>query len=124
VSLSSADLVLIIPRGIPSQKADFSEIAFGAVLVFHDSRDWGRDIQISMDIISSHSGRVTEPKDISIPKEEWIIERQPVQLRFSNPDLIWGNDYPEPRLGQGAFQQALKSVWDKRLGKPLYSYVA
>lgn len=29
-----------------SQKADFSKIRFAAVLVFHDSRDWGRDIQV------------------------------------------------------------------------------
>ena len=27
----------------------------------------------------------------------------PVSLYFANPDLLWANEFPTPRLGQGAF---------------------
>lgn len=38
---------------------------------------------------------------------------------WSNPDLLWGNDYPEPRYGQGAFQEAFKAVWKRTTGREL-----
>ena len=30
-----------------------------------------------------------------------------VQLYFSNPDLLWANEFPRPRFGQGAFAHAV-----------------
>jgi ribonucleotide monophosphatase NagD (HAD superfamily) len=35
----------------------------------------------------------------------------PVDLVFCNPDLIWRNDFPRPRLGQGAFITAFQAVY-------------
>lgn len=30
---------------------------------------------------------------------------------FSNPDLVYANDFPAPRLGQGAFAAAVQAVY-------------
>ena len=30
-----------------------------------------------------------------------------------------GNDYPEPRFGQGAFQEAFRAVWKRTTGREL-----
>jgi hypothetical protein len=34
----------------------------------------------------------------------------PVELVFCNPDLQWRNEFPRPRLGQGAFREAFQAV--------------
>jgi ribonucleotide monophosphatase NagD (HAD superfamily) len=34
-----------------------------------------------------------------------------VELVFCNPDLLWRSDYEHPRLGQGAFKEALLSTY-------------
>lgn len=41
---------------------------------------------------------------------------QPVQLYFSNPDLVWATDYPRPRFGQGAFSAMLQAVHSRLAG--------
>lgn len=41
------------------------------------------------------------------------MERPP-RLVFCNPDLLWRSDHPRPRFGQGAFKQALSSVYKAR----------
>ena len=33
-----------------------------------------------------------------------------VQLFFSNPDVVFSNEFPAPRFGQGAFAAALMAV--------------
>ncbi len=35
---------------------------------------------------------------------------QAVKVYFSNPDLLFAGEYPAPRLGQGAFAAALKTL--------------
>ena len=32
---------------------------------------------------------------------------------FSNPDLLWANEFPVPRLGQGAFAACLEMLHQK-----------
>lgn len=34
-----------------------------------------------------------------------------VKLVFCNPDLLWGNEYPTSRLGQGGFRVAFEAVY-------------
>lgn len=36
-----------------------------------------------------------------------------------NRARIQGNDWPEPRLGQGAFQEAFRAVWRRTTGREL-----
>ena len=43
-------------------------------------------------------------------------QADPVSLVFCNPDLLWGNDYPIPRLGQGGFRVAFQSVYRELTG--------
>ena len=32
---------------------------------------------------------------------------------FSNPDMVYQNEFPAPRLGQGAFAAAVQAVYEK-----------
>lgn len=65
------------------QRVDFSQVPFSAIFVFHDSRDWGFDTQIMLDVLMSPDGTVTTWRD---PEAEWT---QQVPVFFSNPDLLW-----------------------------------
>jgi len=33
-----------------------------------------------------------------------------VPVYFSNPDMLWANEFPVPRLGQGAFAACLATL--------------
>jgi ribonucleotide monophosphatase NagD (HAD superfamily) len=88
--------------GLPIQPVDFSQTPISAVFVFHDPRNWGLDIQVICDIILS-GGTVGAPYQ---RKHDTTVE-----LVFCNPDLIWRNDFPRPRLGQGAFAKAFQAVF-------------
>ncbi|KAI9272692.1 HAD-like domain-containing protein [Phascolomyces articulosus] len=92
---------------------DFSKIPFGAVMVFHDSRDWGRDIQIMLDAICAENGVVgTQKGDCKV---------QEVPVYFSNTDIIWSTEFPVPRLAQGSFKMALENVYHTLTGTNLQS---
>lgn len=43
-------------------------------------------------------------------------DQQPVELVFCNPDLLWKSDFPQSRLGQGAFREAFQAVYKVRRG--------
>lgn len=45
----------------------------------------------------------------------------PVEVFFSNPDLLWANSHPRSRLGQGAFAHTLGSLHERLTGRPLPS---
>ncbi|GAA5961906.1 hypothetical protein JCM21900_006364 [Sporobolomyces salmonicolor] len=97
-----------------SREVDFSTISFAAVLVFHDSRDWGRDLQLTLDLVRAQDGvfgTLKDPKD----KEAWRPERQ-LPVHFSNPDLLWGNDFSQARFGQGALQESMAAVYKMTTG--------
>jgi hypothetical protein len=40
-------------------------------------------------------------------------------LAFSHGDLLWGNGFPTSRFGQGAFQSAVRAVYEETSGRPL-----
>ena len=89
---------------------DFHQEKIHAILVFHDSWDWGRDLQIAMDILVSDQGQLgTEINPL----------KQSVPVYFSNGDLIWSNDYPTVRFAQGAFNSCLKHLFKQRTGHDL-----
>ena len=35
----------------------------------------------------------------------------PVPLYYSNPDIVYANEFPSPRFGQGCFAAALNAVY-------------
>ena len=64
------------------QRDDFSKIQFAAILVFHDSREWGRDTQIIIDILRSHNGVFGTEH----PPTEPLPDKQ-IPIYFSHGDL-------------------------------------
>ena len=96
-----------------------------AIFVFNDPRDWALSIQVIIDTMLLDSGKVGTQRDPG------VIGRH-LPLYVANPDLLWSNAYPFPRLGLGAFQRALcgaytgfRAEWHKTpnyrpslLGKP------
>ncbi|RHZ68676.1 hypothetical protein Glove_294g162 [Diversispora epigaea] len=95
------------------RKRNFSNVKIEAVMVFHDSRNWGRDLQITLDVLRSKEGYV----DTLASQSDLITRRIP--LFFSNPDIIWSNDFPSPRLAQGSFRLALENLFEKTTGLKL-----
>lgn len=78
-----------------SQKDDFSKIQFAAILVFHDSREWGRDTQIIIDILRSHKGvfGTEHPPTEPLPEEQ-------IPIYFSHGDLRKSNEQSETCEGE------------------------
>lgn len=103
-----------LPKGEGYREAEFDkEVEFKAIVVFHDSRDWGRDIQIIIDVMRSKNGRFG-----TLASDEELRSRPQIPVYFTHGDLLWGNDFPVPRFGQGAFRHALSAVWQKTTGLP------
>lgn len=83
-----------------------------AILVFHDPSDWYKELQVMMDVLTSKGvpGRKNPPADAA-----------DVQVFFSNPDLLWANEFPAPRFGQGSFAVCLEALHEKIAGRPLHA---
>ncbi|OZJ03754.1 hypothetical protein BZG36_03055 [Bifiguratus adelaidae] len=90
---------------------DFMTEPIAAVLVFHDSRDWGFDMQIIIDVLTSRGGYIGTAQEGDI--------KQAVPLYFSNPDVIWSTDFPIPRYGQGALRIATGALFKHTTGKDM-----
>lgn len=101
---------VICPLRFISQPVEMSKVQFAAVLVFHDSRNWGQDIQYICDVLRSPTGTIGTLGDDT--------HEQPF-LAFSHGDLLWSNGFPTPRFGQGAFQAAVRAVYEETSGRPL-----
>ncbi|XP_051130909.1 uncharacterized protein YKR070W-like isoform X2 [Andrographis paniculata] len=88
-----------------SSCGDFSQ-SVKAAFVVSDPVDWGRDIQVLCDILTS--GGVPGKK----------LGDQP-PLFFAADDLQYQAAFPSERLGMGAFRIALESVFNRIHDKPL-----
>lgn len=40
-------------------------------------------------------------------------------MHFSNPDLLWGNEFAQARFGQGALQESIAAVYKLTTGHEL-----
>ncbi|KAK3310869.1 HAD-like domain-containing protein [Chaetomium strumarium] len=91
-----------------------SHLKVDAMFVLNDPRDWALDMQIFTDLLLSSQGYpgTFSPRnnDRSQPNHGFQQDGQPA-LYFSNADLFWSANYHLPRLGQGAFQAALRGLW-------------
>ncbi|KAG2177288.1 hypothetical protein INT43_007945 [Umbelopsis isabellina] len=92
------------------KRFDFSREPIEAIMMFHDSRDWGLDLQIIMDVLRSKNGI------IGTQRHNYNVQDTPIF--FSN---LWSNEYPSPRYGQGAFKTALEAIYKRHTGKDLES---
>ncbi|KAG8624854.1 hypothetical protein KVT40_007921 [Elsinoe batatas] len=103
------------PRNIPEN------LKIDAIFVYNDPRDFGLDLQTTIDFLLSsqgiHGTLSKKNGDQNLPNKGYQQDGQP-PLFFSNPDLWWANSNPLPRLGQGAFREALEGVWTAVTGGP------
>ncbi|CAN8076737.1 unnamed protein product [Agarophyton chilense] len=85
-----------------------SEMPIAAVFVMTDSLDWGRDIQLLVDVLRSDGDRSRKHSDDQV-----------VDLYFCNPDILFPTEYHLPRLAGGSFCVALQAVYTHVTGKKL-----
>jgi HAD superfamily hydrolase (TIGR01456 family) len=83
---------------------------FKAVLVLHDPDDFGRDLQVVMDVLLS---------DGSPGKEFNLAGPQKVALYMSNPDLLYSGKFPTARFGQGLFKLCIQAAYKEMTGREL-----
>ncbi|KAJ9117383.1 hypothetical protein QFC24_006479 [Naganishia onofrii] len=119
--LTERDYEYIIPN-------DFSKTNIAAIVVAHDSHDWGRDITLICELLGSQDGVFGTRKKGKEEMDSMVQGRQSagrpegetdMPLIFSNPDLEWQSDYPLPRFGQGAFRMATEQIYKATTGLDL-----
>jgi hypothetical protein len=107
-----------LPRPIDEMNPAGS-LKIDAIFVFNDSRDWGLDMTIILDLLLSRQGILgtVSPKNgnSELPNCGYLQDGQP-PLYFSNPDLWWAAKFHLPRLGQGAFRESLEGLWTAATG--------
>ncbi|KAF8251277.1 hypothetical protein K440DRAFT_659041 [Wilcoxina mikolae CBS 423.85] len=93
-----------------SRKRDFSQDNIDAIFVYADSRHWGDDSQIIMDLLMSKNGRMGT-------MSETFDEGPPIY--FSHNDVVWATDFDLNRLGMGALRVMIEALYKERTGKTL-----
>jgi HAD superfamily hydrolase (TIGR01456 family) len=97
--------IITSPRGL---------VQISAILVWTTPRDWGRDIQLVMDILLSEKGYLGTVSplngDDNFPNRGYLQDEQPV-IYFSSSDPTWVTSCSRPRPTQGIFKAALEGVW-------------
>lgn len=88
------------------------EKPFDGIFVFHDSRDATADIQVIMDLLLSKKGV------LGTRRESHGVSPS-VPIYFSNGDMQWASDYPQPRFGQGALIESIKAIYRAVTGHEL-----
>ncbi|KAI9183503.1 hypothetical protein H9P43_004421 [Blastocladiella emersonii ATCC 22665] len=111
-------------KALHTPHPDFSRVDVSAILVLHDSRDWGTDLQIMVDVLRTPRGNlgVTQPRAGQTTPNPLVLaalNQQHVPIYFSNPDFLWANNYPVPRFGQRALRVALEAMWRELTGADL-----
>jgi HAD superfamily hydrolase (TIGR01456 family) len=89
-------------------------------MMMYDSHDWGRDIQITCDLLRSQNGHLGSLYDF---KSSTAVKGKPhpqqLPLYFSNGDFLWSNDFPLTRYAQGAYHISLEHLYLKLTGHTL-----
>lgn len=95
-----------------SRDRDFSQVEIEAIFVFADSRFWGDDTQIILDLLMSKNGRMGTLSDT-------FDEGPPIY--FSHNDVVWATNFGLNRLGMGALRVFIEALYKERTGKTLKS---
>ncbi|KAK3178591.1 hypothetical protein OEA41_000728 [Lepraria neglecta] len=95
-----------------SRKRNFAQVEIEAIFVFADSRHWGDDQQIIIDLLTSKNGRLGT-------RSEKYDEGPPIY--FSHNDIIWSAEHEHTRLGMGALRTSLEAIYEGITGKKLIS---
>lgn len=99
-------------RYVPKLRMGIEDNPIKAIFVMTDPSDWYIDLQLITDILIGGGvlGRRMEHVPANTP---------PIEIFFSNPDLLWANQHPAPRFGQGAFKACVETLYEKVTGTPL-----
>ncbi|EPX74723.1 cardiolipin synthase/hydrolase fusion protein [Schizosaccharomyces octosporus yFS286] len=81
-----------------------------AVFTYVDPVRFGLDLQLVMEMAQSKNGILGTVSETN--------EEGP-DIYFSNADLVWPNEYPLPRLGQGAFASCCEKIYHELTGKQM-----
>jgi len=95
-----------------SRKRNFGKTEIEAIFVFADSRHWGDDAQIILDLLTSKKG-------VMGTRSENYDEGPPIY--FSHNDMIWSAAHENPRLGMGALRSFIEKLFEDVTGKALVS---
>lgn len=95
-----------------SRKRNFGKTEIEAIFVFADSRHWGDDQQIIIDLLTSKNG-------VLGTRSENYDEGPPIY--FSHNDIIWSAEHEHTRLGMGALRTSLEAIYQGITGKTLVS---
>ena len=71
-----------------------SKLPISAIFVMGDSKCWGRDIQLLL--------------DLTLPRNNYSIAPH---IYFTNSDILFPTKFAHPRLAGGALQVAFKALW-------------
>lgn len=93
-----------------SRERDFDNINIDAIFVFADSRHWGDDSQIIIDLLMSKNGRLNT-------LSETFEEGPP--LYFSHNDVVWATNHKHNRFGMGALRVMIEALFKQHTGKEL-----
>jgi len=93
-----------------SRDRNFYEINIDAIFVFADSRHWGDDLQIILDLLMSKNGRLGTMSE--------TFDEGP-HIYFSHNDVVWATDFEHTRLGMGALRLIVETIFKDRTGKEL-----
>lgn len=96
-------------RAPPAGEAAWDGKPLAAVLVMHDSVEWGADAQIVVDALVGGAPLGTAATD-------GAATEQAVPLYASNPDFVWKASYPAPRFAQRAFVDTVALLYAERTG--------
>lgn len=91
-----------------SRDRDFDTINIDAIFVFADSRHWGDDAQIIVDLLMSKKGRINTISE--------TFEDGP-PLFFSHNDVVWATNHEMTRFGMGALRVMIEALFKERTGK-------
>lgn len=97
------------------KELDLEELEIEAIFVFADSRHWGDDAQIILELLMSKNGRMGT-------LSETFEEGPPIY--WSHNDVVWATNYELNRYGMGAFRVFVESMYKHQTGKDLKTSTA
>jgi HAD superfamily hydrolase (TIGR01456 family) len=102
-----------IARDLP---VAITDLKVDAIFIYNDPTDWAADLQIITDLLMSENGYISKSSlkngNPALVNNGWQGDGQP-HLIFSNGDLFFASQYPNPCFGQGAVIAALEGIWNE-----------
>lgn len=108
-----------------SSSLSTTESPIRSVVVFNDPEQWYMDLQLIIDVITTDGTMTTMKLPSSMKsttnndKHHHPKNQEQVKVYFAHEDMLWANDHPVPRFGQGAFATCVQALYEKVTGTSL-----